>query len=277
MLEFSLATKAGNLERRCLKACIGSPAVIHEVQILISTLMGAGCRLWSAGLGQTFMWTCQLCVSWTTCCLYVHKHLKPAGFSHKDEILGQIWFLYYMTYSCWLDLLFCFFQDSLDSYYETEFWYVDRGIAVAEKNNWVNSLNPSLQRQEDKWWLPTPKVPANGLSENSRKRLHHHRDATSQILKAATAINTQILSEMEVPAIYLNSLPKVTIIYISVWTTLGGLCIFLIEELWSLDLWSETLNLLTRYLTRSIQLSFRWRVLWYLWRSWTFTSPYLQV
>ncbi|KAH8939656.1 hypothetical protein BDL97_15G047200 [Sphagnum fallax] len=98
--------------------------------------------------------------------------------------------------------------DSLDSYYETEFWYVDRGIAVAEKNNWVNSLNPSLQRQEEKWWLPTPKVPANGLSEKSRKRLHHHRDATSQILKAATAINTQILSEMEVPAIYLNSLPK---------------------------------------------------------------------
>jgi len=121
-----------------------------------------------------------------------------------------------MTYSCWLDFLFCFFQDSLDSYYETEFWYVDRGIAVAEKNNWVNSLNPSLQRQEEKWWLPTPKVPANGLSEKSRKRLHHHRDATSQILKAATAINTQILSEMEVPAIYLNSLPKVTIIYISV-------------------------------------------------------------
>jgi hypothetical protein len=43
MLEFSLATKAGNLERRCLKACIGYLAVIHEVQILISTLMGAGC------------------------------------------------------------------------------------------------------------------------------------------------------------------------------------------------------------------------------------------
>ncbi len=92
---------------------------------------------------------------------------------------------------------------------------MDHEILVGAKNNQLDSRD-FLQRQEEKWWLPTPKVPANGLSEDSRKRLHHHRDATSQILKAATAINTQILSEMEAPAIYLNSLPKVTIIYISV-------------------------------------------------------------
>ncbi|CAK9224339.1 unnamed protein product [Sphagnum troendelagicum] len=97
--------------------------------------------------------------------------------------------------------------NSLDIYRETEFWYVDRGIAVAEKINQVDSKD-SVQRQEEKWWLPTPKVPASGLSEASRKLLHHQRDATSQILKAAMAINSQVLSEMEIPQIYLNSLPK---------------------------------------------------------------------
>jgi len=97
--------------------------------------------------------------------------------------------------------------NSLDIYHETEFWYVDRGIAVAEKINQVDSKD-SVQRQEEKWWLPTPKVPVSGLSEASRKLLHHQRDATSQILKAAMAINSQVLSEMEIPHIYLNSLPK---------------------------------------------------------------------
>ncbi|KAH8965829.1 hypothetical protein BDL97_04G137100 [Sphagnum fallax] len=97
--------------------------------------------------------------------------------------------------------------NSLDIYRETEFWYVDRGIAVAEKINQVDSKD-SVQRQEEKWWLPTPKVPVSGLSEASRKLLHHQRDATSQILKAAMAINSQVLSEMEIPHIYLNSLPK---------------------------------------------------------------------
>jgi hypothetical protein len=97
--------------------------------------------------------------------------------------------------------------DTLDSFHETEFWYVDHGIAVAEKHNCQGSRD-SCQRQQEKWWLPTPQVPVNGLSEESRKRLHHQRDATSRILKAAMAINTRVLSQMEVPQIYLNSLPK---------------------------------------------------------------------
>ncbi|CAM6045923.1 unnamed protein product [Sphagnum compactum] len=97
--------------------------------------------------------------------------------------------------------------DSLDIYREMEFWYVDRGVAGAETINRVDSKD-SVQRQEEKWWLPTPKVPVSGLSEASRRLLHHQRDATSQILKAAMAINSQVLSEMEIPHIYLNSLPK---------------------------------------------------------------------
>jgi hypothetical protein len=86
---------------------------------------------------------------------------------------------------------------------------VDRGIAVADKEG-RNHRRP-VQRQEEKWWLPTPKVPVTGLSEDSRKRLQYQRECTSQILKAAMAINGQVLSEMEVPEVYLESLPKVSV------------------------------------------------------------------
>lgn len=54
-----------------------------------------------------------------------------------------------------------------------------------------------------------PRVPAGGLSENSRKQMNHSRESTCQILKAAMAINSITLSEMEVPDSYLDALPKV--------------------------------------------------------------------
>jgi hypothetical protein len=99
-------------------------------------------------------------------------------------------------------------QDSLDGYTETEFWYVDRGIEMAERDT-REGPKLSLQRQEEKWWLPTPKVPVNGLSEEARRKLQHQRECMSQILKAAMSINGQVLSEMEVPEAYWDSLPKV--------------------------------------------------------------------
>ncbi|KAG6575102.1 Rop guanine nucleotide exchange factor 1, partial [Cucurbita argyrosperma subsp. sororia] len=46
----------------------------------------------------------------------------------------------------------------------TEFWYVDRGIVLGdlnECNEFLPGGRPSI-RQEDKWWLPCPKVPADG-------------------------------------------------------------------------------------------------------------------
>ncbi|XP_073392949.1 rop guanine nucleotide exchange factor 7 isoform X2 [Physcomitrium patens] len=95
--------------------------------------------------------------------------------------------------------------ESLGSFQETEFWYVDHGIAVSEDSR---SARHSMQRQEEKWWLPTPNVPENGLSEACKKFLHYQRDATNQILKAAMAINAQVLVEMEPPEAYLDTLPK---------------------------------------------------------------------
>lgn len=102
----------------------------------------------------------------------------------------------------------------LEGFQDTEFWYVDRGIFVAETERsdsfsmGVPSGRPSM-RQEDKWWLPCPKVPQKGLSEDARKKLQQCRDCTNQILKAALAINSNVLAEMEVPSAYLDSLPKV--------------------------------------------------------------------
>ncbi|OWM70012.1 rop guanine nucleotide exchange factor 5-like isoform X2 [Punica granatum] len=95
----------------------------------------------------------------------------------------------------------------LDSFTTTEFWYVDQGIVAPEADGSA-SFRRTIQRQEEKWWLPVPRVPAGGLSENSRKQLSHTRECTSQILKAAMAINSTALSEMEVPDSYLEALPK---------------------------------------------------------------------
>ncbi|KAJ9132678.1 hypothetical protein P3X46_033518 [Hevea brasiliensis] len=101
----------------------------------------------------------------------------------------------------------------LDGFCDTEFWYVDRGIIVADGGDCdlypssISSGRPSI-RQEEKWWLPCPKVPSNGLSEDARKRLQQCRDCTNQILKAAMAINSSVLAEMEIPSVYLETLPK---------------------------------------------------------------------
>ncbi|KAK9286893.1 hypothetical protein L1049_015300 [Liquidambar formosana] len=101
----------------------------------------------------------------------------------------------------------------LDGFRDTEFSYVDRGIIVADADDcdaYPSSTScgrPSV-RQEEKWWLPCPKVPPNGLSEDARKRLQQCRDCTNQILKAAMAINSSCLADMEIPSAYLETLPK---------------------------------------------------------------------
>ncbi|KAJ7562364.1 hypothetical protein O6H91_03G066300 [Diphasiastrum complanatum] len=96
--------------------------------------------------------------------------------------------------------------DTLDSFTDTEFWYSDKANAAFEANQ--ENIRTSLPRQEEKWWLPTPILHVGGLSDESRKRLQQQREATSQILKAAMAINAQVLSEMEVPDAYIECLPK---------------------------------------------------------------------
>ncbi|CAI9101841.1 OLC1v1039259C1 [Oldenlandia corymbosa var. corymbosa] len=100
--------------------------------------------------------------------------------------------------------------DILDSFAETEFWYEEQG-SRSEKSTRSGSFRrilPAPQRKEEKWWLPVPCVPSNGLSEESRKHLRNKRDCANQIHKAAKALNNSILSEMEIPDSYISSLPK---------------------------------------------------------------------
>ena len=99
-------------------------------------------------------------------------------------------------------------QEILDGFENTEFWYVDQGI-LAQDADGSSSFRRTLHRQEEKWWLPVPRVPPGGLHEDTRKQLQHKRDCTNQILKAAMAINSITLVDMGIPESYLESLPKV--------------------------------------------------------------------
>ncbi|KAK1364342.1 Rop guanine nucleotide exchange factor 3 [Heracleum sosnowskyi] len=98
----------------------------------------------------------------------------------------------------------------LESFHDTEFWYVEQGSMSGNstRSGSFRRIIPPPQRKEEKWWLPVPCVPSNGLSDESRKHLRHQRNCANQILKAAMAINSSILAEMEIPDTYMSSLPK---------------------------------------------------------------------
>ncbi|KAH0970625.1 hypothetical protein GBA52_022781 [Prunus armeniaca] len=98
----------------------------------------------------------------------------------------------------------------LDSFQDTEFWYAEEGsMSSNSKRSGSGSFRRVIvQRNEEKWWLPIPCVPPGGLSEKSRKHLKHKRDSSNQIHKAAMAINSSILAEMEIPDSYMSTLPK---------------------------------------------------------------------
>ncbi|PKA46099.1 Rop guanine nucleotide exchange factor 1 [Apostasia shenzhenica] len=95
----------------------------------------------------------------------------------------------------------------LDGFSNSEFWYVDQGIFASDADGSASLMKASLPLQ-DKWWLPVPRVPPGGIPEKTRKDLQHKRECTNQILKAAMAINSNALAEMEIPESYLDSLPK---------------------------------------------------------------------
>ncbi|CAI9296380.1 unnamed protein product [Lactuca saligna] len=103
----------------------------------------------------------------------------------------------------------------LDGFHDSEFCYVDRGLVVSDHGGNVKrrhsnaSLSDSpLIQYEEKWWLPFPKVPTKGLSEKTVKKLHQCRECSNQVFKAAASINNNVLSQMEVPKVYLETLPK---------------------------------------------------------------------
>ncbi|XP_020590213.1 rop guanine nucleotide exchange factor 7-like [Phalaenopsis equestris] len=96
----------------------------------------------------------------------------------------------------------------LDGFSNPEFWYVDQGILASDTDSSASLRKLTLPLQEEKWWLPVPRVPPGSFSENTRKELQNNRECTNQILKAAMAINSNALAEMEIPDSYIDSLPK---------------------------------------------------------------------
>ncbi|WVZ98812.1 hypothetical protein U9M48_044193 [Paspalum notatum var. saurae] len=95
----------------------------------------------------------------------------------------------------------------LEGFRDAEFWYVDQGICAPDCDGSA-SYRKTFHRRDDKWWLPVPRVPHGGLCEATRRQVEHRRDCANQILKAAMAINSNALAEMDVPDSYLDSLPK---------------------------------------------------------------------
>ncbi|KAH0931771.1 hypothetical protein HID58_008888 [Brassica napus] len=91
--------------------------------------------------------------------------------------------------------------ETLDKFKDhKDFWYVQKDVENTENNgNW---------RKDENWLLPVVKVPPDGLSEESRKFLRSQKESVAQVLKAATAINALVLSEMHIPDNYIDSLPK---------------------------------------------------------------------
>uniref|UniRef100_R7WAV7 Uncharacterized protein n=1 Tax=Aegilops tauschii TaxID=37682 RepID=R7WAV7_AEGTA len=92
-------------------------------------------------------------------------------------------------------------EDYLDSFGDKqEFWYVKKNDNESEKGD--------AAEQSDKWWLPTVKVPPEGLSDSTRRWLQHQKELVNQVLKATMAINANVLMEMDVPEAYMETLPK---------------------------------------------------------------------
>ncbi|CAI0427369.1 unnamed protein product [Linum tenue] len=154
----------------------------------------------------------------------------------------------------------------LDSFENTEFWYVDQGI-VATETDGSSSFRRNLPRQEEKWWLPVPRVPTGGLQEDSRKQLQHKRDCTNQILKAAMAINSIALSDMEVPDSYLDALPKwfETLVYQNGKASLGDLIYrYISSDQFSPECLLDCLELSTEH--QAIELANRVESCIYVWR-----------
>lgn len=84
---------------------------------------------------------------------------------------------------------------------DNEFWYAEVGSRAEGRSRSAG--------QSKRWWLPSPHVPAAGLSDNERTRLLNKGKLVNQVFKAAKAINESILLEMSVPEMIKDALPKV--------------------------------------------------------------------
>ncbi|XP_027352591.1 rop guanine nucleotide exchange factor 3-like [Abrus precatorius] len=95
----------------------------------------------------------------------------------------------------------------LDTFEDSEFWYAEN-ISGNSNRLRAASFRRIVPRKDEKWWLPVPCVLPGGLSDKSRKHLIEKRDCANQIHKAAMAINSNVLAEIDIPETYIDNLPK---------------------------------------------------------------------
>lgn len=148
--------------------------------------------------------------------------------------------------------------ETLESFRDTEFWYVDQGICAPDCDGSASFRRPA-HRRDEKWWLPVPRVPPGGLRDATRRQLEHKRDAANQILKAAMAINSNALAEMDVPDSYHDSLPK------NGRATLGDIIYrYITSEQFSPDCLLDCLDLSSEY--QAVEIANRVEAAIYVWR-----------
>nr|CAB3478848.1 unnamed protein product [Digitaria exilis] len=153
----------------------------------------------------------------------------------------------------------------LESFRDPEFWYVEQGIAAPDCDGSA-SFRSAFHRRDEKWWLPVPRVPPGGLRDKTRKQLQHKRDCANQILKAAMAINSNTLAEMEVPESYLDSLPK------NGRATLGDIIYrYITSDQFSPECLLDCIDLSTEY--QALEIVNRVEASVYVWRRRAATKP----
>ncbi|KAJ1286224.1 hypothetical protein BS78_03G336700 [Paspalum vaginatum] len=146
----------------------------------------------------------------------------------------------------------------MESFRDPEFWYVEQGIAAPDCDGSA-SFRAAFHHRDEKWWLPVPRVPPGGLCDKTRKQLQHKRDCANQILKAAMAINSNTLAEMEVPESYLGSLPK------NGRATLGDIIYrYITSDQFSPECLLDCLDLSTEY--QALEIANRVEASVYVWR-----------
>ncbi|KAG0467633.1 hypothetical protein HPP92_019213 [Vanilla planifolia] len=192
----------------CGKGVCTAMAISNAITNLCATLFGQLWRLEPLSAEKKSMWRREM--EWLLCVSDQIVEFRPSWQTFHDGSKVEV-----MTCRPRSDIyinlpalrkLDNMLIEVLDSFKDPEFWYVDKAI-LAPDSDCSASFRKTIPNQE-KWWLPSPRVPCGGLSEKTRKQLEHKRDSTSQILKAAMSINSNTLSEMEVPDSFIDSLPK---------------------------------------------------------------------
>ncbi|CAI9278004.1 unnamed protein product [Lactuca saligna] len=184
--------------------------ISNAITNLYVSMFGQHLRLEPLYMDKKMMWkremTCLLSV-----CDYIVEHIPPMQHLQNGASMEMMFSRLRSDIDINLPALIkldALLIEILESFQETEFWYDEQGSVSGKSLNGSFRKVPQPHRKEEKWWLPVPCVPSGGLSEVAKKHLRQKRDSANQIHKAAMAINSNILSDMEIPRTYTASLPK---------------------------------------------------------------------